>query len=265
MLLSIITIVRNDPAGLRAVFDELARQTFTDFEHIVVNGGVDTETDHLIEEHRGRVGVLIKEPDRGISDAFNKGARVATGDVLLFLNAGDGLVSPDTLAKAMEVIGNSPTRRRSIFYGDYIYCGLEMEQRVATSVAGLQKGNSLNHQSLFVGVETMRAFPYDLRFKITMDYDVWLRCRAAGVAFVRLDMAVARFREGGISSSVKWLPYNLMSKESCRFLNNVYPTYRWRDIAVFFIRSSWILFRARLKDMLGPRFLVIFRRIKFGR
>lgn len=262
-ILSIVTIVREDPVGLESTIIALQGQTYQDFEHVVINGGMDAATREVCDKYRARNRIVLSERDKGISDAFNKAAALISGSVVLYLNAGDLLAHAETLTHAVAAISKIKDPQGVVFYGDYIYCGNCMKQRVVTSVSGLTRGNSLNHQSMFIGADIVRAFPYDTRLKITMDYDVWLRCRNAGVEFVRLDMVVARFYEGGVSSSVEWLPYNLMSKEACKLFNNVYKRYRWRDSALFFLKMSLTILKGRLKVLLGPKILAAFRQVKF--
>jgi hypothetical protein len=178
------------------------------------------------------------------------------------LNSGDVLASDDVLQRVVAIVGTDVLRRSSIYYGDYLYCGLAMEQVIKTNVVDLVRTNSLNHQSMFIGADIMRRFPYDLRIRITMDYDVWLRCRSEGVRFIPLSMVVGKFFEGGISSNVDSLAYGMMSKEVCRFLN-LYRKYTWCDLAIFFSRFSFQLFKARVKVLLGLGVLSVYRRIKF--
>ena len=261
-MISVITIVRNEPEALSKTINSLLEQTCQDFEYIVVNGGDCLRTHDVIAANRARINQLISEPDRGISDAFNKGTQIAKGDLLLFLNSGDTLADSRVLELAASQVGRYSELRSKIFYGDFIMCGMAMQQVVATSVSELDFTNSLNHQSMFIGIDVMKAYPYDERMRVTMDYDVWLRARSQGVEFHKLEMAISRFYEGGVSCRVDLLAYTMMSKEVCRFLN-LNRNYSWTKLTLFYFRFSIILLKQTIKFRLGKGILFWYRRIKF--
>ena len=103
--ISIITINYNDAEGLRKTLASVASQTYTDIEHIIVDGAstdgsVDVireyETINLSSTNPIRI-VWVSEKDKGIYDAMNKGVAKASGEYLLFLNGGDALASPTAI------------------------------------------------------------------------------------------------------------------------------------------------------------------------
>jgi glycosyltransferase involved in cell wall biosynthesis len=104
-LISIITVSLNAEATIEdtLVSVSLQRRGF-DIEHICVDGGSTDRTRDVVDAWALRTGHIkrIYERDHGIFDAMNKGLRAAKGEYVLFLNADDFLVAPDTLAKAMD-------------------------------------------------------------------------------------------------------------------------------------------------------------------
>ena len=125
MKLSIITINYNNAVGLKKTLDSVAIQTYTDFEHIIVDGASSdgsveiiheyesTLTSHLSGDDKVRDFVggssplasrlkWISEKDTGIYNAMNKGIRMSSGEYLLFLNSGDFLIAADVLEKVFE-------------------------------------------------------------------------------------------------------------------------------------------------------------------
>ena len=104
---SIVTVVLNDLSGLRKTAASLAHQSFTDFEWIVVDGA---STDQQKPDPGALTPepiVFISEPDRGIYDAMNKGWKLASGEWILFLNAGDALCQDRTLEDVAEQLKGS--------------------------------------------------------------------------------------------------------------------------------------------------------------
>lgn len=99
MKLSIITINFNDKEGLRQTFESIAAQSFSDFEHIVIDGGSTDGSADLIKEYAHKLSYWVSEPDKGIYNAMNKGIAVAKGEYCYFLNSGDWLRHHDALEK----------------------------------------------------------------------------------------------------------------------------------------------------------------------
>jgi len=104
-LFSIITITRDNLAGLRTTVNSVKCQSFRDFEHIVVDGA---STDGSADWLAGNVDATwVSEPDRGRYDGMNKGARMATGTYLWFMNAGDVFGDNLVLERAASAIKDS--------------------------------------------------------------------------------------------------------------------------------------------------------------
>ena len=121
MVLTIITINRNNAAGLEKTMQSVLSQTRTDYEYVVVDGASTDGSVAVIERLAPAFGDRLKwisEPDKGIYNAMNKGIRMATGEYIQILNSGDSLVSPDVTDKmyaALEKEGHP-----SILYGNML-------------------------------------------------------------------------------------------------------------------------------------------------
>ena len=121
MKISIVTVVWNRVATIRAALESVARQRRDGFalEHVIVDGGstdgtVDVVRAYAEEVRRaeaekgdgesvGRVTVRwVSEKDRGLYDAINKGIRLATGDVVGLVQSDDVLAEDGTLAKIAQ-------------------------------------------------------------------------------------------------------------------------------------------------------------------
>ena len=91
-MISVITVTYNNFDDLHRTLHSL--EQVDGIESIVVNGGDCEKTKEYLSNFNG---IEISEPDKGISDAFNKGVTLATGDNIMFLNSGDVLLSPEYL------------------------------------------------------------------------------------------------------------------------------------------------------------------------
>ncbi|WP_438638616.1 glycosyltransferase [Muribaculum intestinale] len=97
MKISIITATWNSGATLRDTMESVLSQDYTDFEHLIIDGGSTDNTLDIVRELEPRYGGKLKwisERDRGIYDAMNKGIMMATGDVIGILNSDDSIHQP---------------------------------------------------------------------------------------------------------------------------------------------------------------------------
>ena len=113
-LFSIITITYNAANELPATMRSVAEQSFTDFEHLIIDGASKDNTLEVAKSLGTEMMTIYSEPDKGLYDAMNKGLAKARGEYLIFLNAGDAFHAADTLQKMATASKSSP----DIIYGD---------------------------------------------------------------------------------------------------------------------------------------------------
>lgn len=179
-LFSIITVCRNAATLITPTLDSVAGQTFTDYEFIIIDGASSDTTVDIIRNHRVKVDTLISEPDSGIYDAMNKGRDKAQGQYLMFLNAGDSLHSPDTLAQIANAIDQNDFP--GIVYGqtDIVdshrrYLGPRHLQAPAElTLQSFSQGMVVCHQA-FVALKKVTS-RFDTRYRLSADYDWCIRC-----------------------------------------------------------------------------------------
>ena len=114
---SIVTITYNAGACLQRTLDSVISQHHPHIEHIIVDGASKDNTLEMaysyerqsLQKDNGHKVRIVSEPDRGIYDAMNKGLRMATGDYICFLNAGDFFPAPNTLDIIIEKGGLEST------------------------------------------------------------------------------------------------------------------------------------------------------------
>ena len=116
--LSIITVNRNNLAGLTRTIESVLGQTDRDFEYLVIDGASSDGSRELLEQTPG-IDYWVSEPDAGIYEAMNKGLARASGEYLQFINSGDRLFEPDTIRSSASVsrrdrdrLRKSPDRKR---------------------------------------------------------------------------------------------------------------------------------------------------------
>lgn len=157
--------------------ESLAAQTCRDFEHIIVDGASTDSTLRLATDNAPQNRTVVSESDRGLYDAMNKGLRMARGDYLIFLNAGDSFASDHTLALYAAAAEGKP----DIIYSDTL---LVDERREVIGKRHLCVPERLTFRSFASGmlvchqafcVRRAIAVPYDLRYRFSADYEWCLR------------------------------------------------------------------------------------------
>ncbi|MDD7437512.1 MAG: glycosyltransferase family 2 protein [Bacteroidales bacterium] len=176
--ISVVTICYNAYEELQHTLKSVAVQDYPHIEYIVVDGASKDDSHKLFEEYRAHIDVLISEPDNGIYDAMNKGIKVATGDYICFMNAGDTFHSPITLSKVFAQVGdNSP----DIIYGETDLVDVQrnfIRHRRLSAPQTLTKESFLRgmlvcHQSFYPRRDLVPL--YNLSYRFSSDYDWCIR------------------------------------------------------------------------------------------
>ena len=203
-LLSIVTIHWRDPEGLRATLDSVCgRDWSVPFEWVVVDGGTDTndaDTAQLFDQVRQLATRFLSEPDDGIYDAMNKGAQAASGDWVLFLNAGDCLHPQFDPAR---LSGYSAENAPDMLWG--VSCdrlpGGEAYPVRTRAPGWLRYGPATAHQAILFRRAALGQPAYDTRYQIAADYDLICRLYTAGGGVERLSMPICIYELGGRSAA----------------------------------------------------------------
>lgn len=176
--ISIVTVCLNAEKTIRHTLESVARQNYPNLEYIIVDGVSTDGTLRIVDEYRKHIAKVVSEPDAGISDAFNKGARLATGDLIGYINAND-YYTEGALARVAEA-WRSTNPPPDILYGEAYF----MEHGTPLLVWNALPISEMNllypmfcHQAMFVRKEVFDHVGYfDGKLKFTMDYDWTLRC-----------------------------------------------------------------------------------------
>ena len=177
-LFSIITITYNAATTLPATLRSVEQQTFTNYEYIVVDGASKDNTVELVKASSLDARV-VSEPDKGLYDAMNKGLKMAVGEYLIFLNAGDAFHAPDTLQCVANAIG---TARPGVVYGETAIVDANRNFLMMRRLQAPEKhkwrsfanGMLVCHQA-FIARRDIAPL-YDLRYRYSADVDWCIRC-----------------------------------------------------------------------------------------
>ncbi|MFV0420176.1 MAG: glycosyltransferase family 2 protein [Dysgonomonas sp.] len=206
--ISIITPTYNSENTLDGTINALLRQTFSDFEYIIIDGAskdgtVDRIKNYIPQFEKKGVAVrIISEPDKGVYDAMNKGIALAEGELVGITNSDDWYED-----NALEEMWNKFSDGKVDPHNSMIY-GIERVWKDG-KIFNLQRRGAafisesvLPHSTFFVSKSVYDRFgAFDLSVKVLADYDFICRCVSQGVKLEEVDIVISNFCLGGISSS----------------------------------------------------------------
>lgn len=192
MNVTIITVCRNHAKELEKTIQSVENQTWQKKEYIVIDGASTDETLEVIQQHGGSITQWISEPDQGIYDAMNKGIRLAQGQWVIFMNAGDTFASTDTLQRVFQ-----ESQEADVIYGDVIK-GVHVKKAEPPHNAHRM---FFCHQSAFVKTSCLREFPFDTTHRMSADFKQIKQLYLSGKTFRQLDFPVAVFDTQGVSNT----------------------------------------------------------------
>lgn len=201
-LFSIITITFNAESTLEPTLRSVVAQQENDYEYLIVDGASKDGTVALARQY-DCVTRIISEPDRGLYDAMNKGIKAATGEYLVFLNAGDSLYAPNTLKKLHDFIGEN---RPDILYGETAIVDSDRRfiamRRLKTpeklSWKSFRMGMLVCHQAFIVRREL--APLYDLSYRFSADFDWCIRCMKKARTIANTHLTLINYLNEGVTT-----------------------------------------------------------------
>jgi len=203
-MVSIVTVVYNGGALLEQTIKSVLEQKYNPIEYLIIDGGSVDHTLDILRKYDRDVDYWSSEPDAGISDAMNKGIAASTGEIIGILNAGDWL-SEDQIKRGVEALVLS---RAEFVFGDLNFHGLDGSFKFRINgdpnyARFIRNGMpALCHPTVLVKREMYEKHGlFDLRYRIAMDYEWFLRIHMNGARGVHVNGLLGHMRVGGISDT----------------------------------------------------------------
>lgn len=194
---SVVTITYNAAPVLQATLDSVLMQDYPHVEHLIIDGASTDETVQVAESYRQQsaetdnehVVRIQSEPDNGLYDAMNKGLRLATGDYVVFLNAGDRFPAADTLDRVVlaAVVGDGE-EHPAVLFGDTdiidekgnFLCHRRLSPPERLTWRSFRYGMLVCHQAFYARTDIARLLPYDTAYRYSADVDWCIRVMKEG-------------------------------------------------------------------------------------
>lgn len=196
-LITVVTVVYNAAKTIRATIDSILTQNYPNLEFIVIDGGSTDGTLEIIYNYRSHISKLISGPDKGIYDAMNKALSLASGEWIVFMNAGDRFFDQHAL-----------THISSLLRGDSC---------VVLGACAIQSGHTTTffrprplgigkmpacHQSILVRTSIAQRILFDIKYRVAADYDMLCKIQSEYPSgFLLTDYCIASVDPNGYSST----------------------------------------------------------------
>src|SRR5574344_1490502 len=198
---SIINVTFNDEKVLERTLKSIESLNYDNLEVLVIDGASTDSTLDIVRRYSNIVTKWISEPDRGLYDAMNKGLRMASGDYVWFLNAGDSV----HYGRVLHHFFDKEFVARDIYYGDTLIVdneGKKIGSRRLRPKSDLRWrdfhwGMLVCHQSIIV--KRAIAPEYDLQYTIDADYDWMIKCFKKAEYILFTKHHISAFLAGGLS------------------------------------------------------------------
>ena len=202
---SIITVVFNGEVHIEGTIQSVVNQTYPYIEYLIIDGNSKDATMEIIKKYAKQHPIRwISERDKGLYDAMNKGLKMATGDFVLFLNAGDRLISKNILEK----IASSATLQTDILYGEtmlvnekYQHVGIRSDltvQKLPDQLTwkSMKNGMVVCHQSF---LPHRKLTPQYLEGNLAADIDWVIKCLQRAENITNTHTVISEYLMGGVS------------------------------------------------------------------
>ena len=204
--ISIITVSYNSAKTIEDTIKSVLMQKYDNYEHVIVDGNSKDETMKIVKKYEKKYNgklTYISEKDNGIYDAMNKGIKMASGDVIGFLNSDDVYASDEVLNLIND---NLNTKDFDGVHADLLYVSedLKTPKRKWIAKSGtIKSGWMPAHPTLYLKKYVYDNYGlYDLDFKIVADYDFMVRiCNNVDVKLKYIPKNLVYMRLGGVSSA----------------------------------------------------------------
>ena len=253
MKVSIITCTYNSAKTVADTIRSVNAQTYPNIEHIIIDGLSKDNTLEVVKQYAGEKQIIKCEKDNGIYDAFNKGIRMATGDIIGVLNSDDFFTSDNIIEQVVNAFNKENI---DAVYGDIHFVNPDNLNKSVRYYSSknfrpwmMRMGFMFAHPSFYVKREYYEKLGlYKTDYKIAADFELLLRfvvknkikCKYLPLDFVTM-------RTGGASTEgIK--SKNIINKECLRACkeNNYYSNIILMWLRIVYKAVELILFKLKL-------------------
>ena len=194
--ISIVTVSFNQGRFIRNNIESVLSQDYSNYEHIIIDGGSTDETVSILKEYPHLN--WVSEKDKGQSDGLNKGFRKATGDIIAWINS-DDMLAPHALRYINDFFVNNP--EKSVLTGNQVFIdgngkvlhtihaeAFSYDRLLNTRHCSVMQNSTVFRREVLLDVGYL-----DERFHYTMDLELFIRIAKKYKSYT-IDKDLAYFR-----------------------------------------------------------------------
>jgi len=218
--ISIITPCFNAEKYIEQTIKSVLNQEYPNLEYIIIDGGSSDKTKQIVNKYKNKIDIIISEKDKGQYDAINKGLKLATGDVMAWLNA-DDVYFPWTLKTVNNIfqkfnevnwIGGIPAFLNSEGCLTTVYnrAAVKPSKFIKNGYFRCNYLGPLQQESMFWRREVVSSCGMlDLNYPLAADFELWMRfAEKHDLYSLSLPLAAFRKHEGCRSANNRETYYN---------------------------------------------------------
>jgi glycosyltransferase involved in cell wall biosynthesis len=243
---SIITVTRNAEGSIEDTINSVVDQNYKDIEYILIDGNSFDDTVQIIKRYEKFMAYWVSEPDLGIYDAMNKGAKESTGNILYYLNSGDILYDTNVIRDMVDIYIQT---NACLIYGNIeIFSpneNVSMVLKRKLTLNGVRKGRKISHQAFFINRSCVEELPLlNIDYHIASDFDLECRYVKGNKSVKYIDRTICTYKTGGVSSNLKE-----SYRETARIIYKYFGPcafYKYRIKKYIILLSAFIIEKLRL-------------------
>lgn len=220
---TVVTITYNAEDVLQRTLDSVLAQQYEDVEHLIIDGASTDASLAIAEAYKeksdasanGHKIIIRSEPDEGIYDAMNKGLTQASGDYIVFMNAGDSFPQADTLEEIAHRchLNELPSDSLpAVLYGNTDIVDSEghylrprrLQPPQKLTWRSFRHGMLVCHQAFYARTDIAKNLQYNTKYKYSADVDWCIRVMKEadrlGLSLHNIGMVVANYTEEGTTT-----------------------------------------------------------------
>ena len=260
--ISIITPTYNQAMYLEKTILSVIEQKYPNFEYIIIDGGSTDGSVEIIKKYKNKLAYWISEKDNGQSDAINKGLKIATGEIMCWLNS-DDLFIDGTLNFVGDFFKNHPAV--GCMYGNTINIDQNDKQLLARheipfdknimlyALNFIQQPSTFWRRSVYEKIGELRN---DLHY--TMDHEYWLRMYKNGIKFEYVDKFLSLYRWHGDSKGIINSDRIKQERSELRKEYANYPKYYFLEQKLYFILKTYYRIKRQFLKIFKYRRIEVF-------
>lgn len=202
--ITIITACYNSEQSIEKTIKSVLNQKYPHIEYIIIDGKSTDCTMNIVDRYIDGIEKVVSEEDNGIYNAYNKGIKLSTGNIIYFLNSDDYLYNENIIGEIAELFINN--EKIKMIYGNVLAIdkksNFQYELGSERTLEDLKECKMIPHQGVFVKKQLFEVYGlFSETYKICSDFDFIIKCFKDGEKDIHyINKIVAVYSQGGIST-----------------------------------------------------------------